>query len=162
VCGVHVSEVGVVQGVKAMSTDAPEPSATKSRRWGPRLVATMGGVFFLGSGLWAMVAPEGFFEAAATFEPFNAHLIRDVGAFMVGLGAVLLQAAARPAVEALAVALCGAGVGAVAHTLSHVVDRDLGGTPAVDIPVWTLLSLVLLWAGVVRWRHTGPDSDDPA
>jgi len=141
-----------------MSGHAPERSATKSRRGGPWLVAVLGGAFFLGSGLWAMVAPEGFFEAAATYEPFNAHLIRDVGAFMVGLGAVLLLAAARPAVDALAVALCGAGIGAVAHTLSHVVDHDLGGTPAVDIPVWTVLSLVLLWAGVARWRHTGADA----
>jgi hypothetical protein len=141
-----------------MTTDAAERSATRSRRWGPRLVAVLGGAFFLGSGLWAMVTPEAFFEAAATFEPFNAHLIRDMGAFMVGLGAVLLLAAARPDIEALAVALCGVGVGAVAHTLSHVVDRDHGGTPAVDIPVWTVLSLVLLWAGVARWRHTGADA----
>jgi hypothetical protein len=121
------------------------------------LVAVLGGAFFLGSGLWAMAAPESFFEAAATFEPFNAHLIRDIGAFMVGLGAVLLLAAARPAVEALAVALSGVGIGAVAHTVSHVVDRDHGGTPAVDIPVWAVLSLVLLWAGVERWRRTGTD-----
>jgi len=140
-----------------MSTDPSESSTTTSRAWGPRLVAVLGGVFFLGSGLWAMVAPKAFFEAAATFEPFNAHFVRDVGAFMVGLGAVLLLAAARPAVDALAVALCGVGVGAVAHTVSHVVDRDHGGTPAVDIPVWTLLSLVLLWAGVARWRQTGTD-----
>ena len=140
-----------------MGADAAERSATKNRRWGPRLVAVLGGAFFLGSGLWAMVAPEAFFEAAATFEPFNAHLIRDVGAFMVGLGAVLLLAAARPAVEALAVALSGVGIGAAAHTVSHVVDRDHGGTPAVDIPVWTLLSLVLLGAGLARWRHSGPD-----
>lgn len=48
-------------------------------------------------------------------------------------------------VEALAVTLCGVGIGAVAHTISHVVDRDRGWTPAVDIPVWTVLSLELLW-----------------
>jgi uncharacterized protein YjeT (DUF2065 family) len=152
-----------------MNTDAPERPTTRSRQTGSRLIATLGGVFFLGSGLWAMVAPEAFFEAAATFEPFNAHLIRDVGAFMVGLGAVLLLAAARPTVEALAVTLCGVGIGAVAHTLSHVVDRDHGGTPAVDIPFWTAMSLVLLWAGVARWQHTetearrarAPDGDEP-
>jgi hypothetical protein len=105
-----------------------------------------------------MLAPEAFFEAVATFEPFNAHLIRDVGAFMVGLGAVLLLAAAKPAADALAVALCGVGVGAVAHTLSHVVDRDHGGTPAVDIPFWVVLSLLLLWAGAARWRDPGVDA----
>jgi hypothetical protein len=105
-----------------------------------------------------MLAPEAFFEAVATFEPFNAHLIRDVGAFMVGLGAVLLLAAAKPAADALAVALCGVGTGAVAHTLSHIVDRDHGGTPAVDIPFWAVLSLVLLWAGAARWRDPGVDA----
>ena len=140
-----------------MSTDAAERSVTKRRQWGPRIVAVLSGAFLFASGLWAMVAPEAFFEAAATFEPFNAHLLRDVGAFMLGLGAVLLLAAAKPTVEALAVALCGAGIGTAAHTLSHVVDRDLGGTPAVDIPVWGVLSLVLLWAGVARWRHTQTD-----
>jgi hypothetical protein len=141
-----------------MGTDAAERSATKGRQRGPRLVAGLGGAFFLGSGLWAMVAPESFFDVAATFEPFNAHLLRDVGAFMVGLGAVLLLAAARPTVEALAVTLCGVGIGAVAHTVSHVVDRDHGGTPAVDIPFWTVLSAVLLWAGVTRWQHTRRDA----
>jgi hypothetical protein len=141
-----------------MSVDAARRPATTSRRWGPRIVAVLGGLFFLGSGLWAMLTPEAFFDAAATFEPFNAHLIRDVGAFMVGLGAVLLLAAARPAVESLAVALCGAGIGAVAHTLSHVVDRGHGGTPAADIPFWAVVSLALLWAGVARWRDADAEA----
>jgi hypothetical protein len=125
---------------------------------GPRIVAGSGGGFLLGSGLWAMVGPASFFDVAATFEPFNAHLLRDVGAFMIGLGAVLLLAAARPAVDALAITLCGVGVGAVAHTISHVVDRDRGGTPAVDIPFWAVLSLVLLGVGVARWRDTSSDA----
>jgi predicted anti-sigma-YlaC factor YlaD len=125
-----------------MSTEVAGRTATREQRSSPRIVAALGGAFLLGSGLWAMVAPESFFEAAATFEPFNAHLLRDAGAFMVGLGAVLLLAAAKPAAEALAVTLCGVGIGGVAHTISHVVDRDHGGTPAVDVPVWAVLSLV--------------------
>jgi hypothetical protein len=144
-----------------MNTDAPTRPATKSQQTGPRLIAILGGGFFLGSGFWAMVAPEAFFEAAAAFEPFNVHLIRDIGAFMVGLGAVLLLAAAKPTSDTLAVVLCGVGVGAVAHTASHVVDHDLGGTPVADIPLWTLLSLVLLWAGVTRWRHTESEPRRP-
>jgi hypothetical protein len=141
-----------------MSQDVAERSTSRTRQRGPRLVAALAGVFLLGSGLWAMAAPEAFFEAAATFEPYNAHLIRDVGAFMVGLGGVLLLAAAKPAVEALAVALLGAGIGTVAHTISHVVDRDLGGTPAVDLPVWTVWSVLLLVAGLARWRSTDVDT----
>jgi hypothetical protein len=135
-----------------MSSDAPEHAASRIGGWGPRLVAVLGGGFFLASGLWAMVAPAAFFDAVATFEPYNAHFVRDVGAFMIGLGAVLLLAAVRPTGDALAIALCGVGVGAAAHTLSHVVDHDLGGTPALDIPVWAVLSVVLLWAGVASWR----------
>jgi hypothetical protein len=141
-----------------MSTGAAERSVPMVRQRAPRIVAASGGAFFLGSGLWAMASPESFFEAAATFEPFNAHLLRDIGAFMVGLGAVLLLAAARPAAEALAVTLFGVGAGSLAHTVSHAVDRDLGGTPAVDIPFWALLSLVLLWAAVASWR--GARNDD--
>jgi hypothetical protein len=141
-----------------MSHDVAERSTETIRRQGPRIVAVLAGGFLLGSGLWAMVAPEAFFAAAATFEPYNAHLIRDVGAFMVGLGAVLLLAAAKPAVEALAVALCGAGVGTVAHTLSHVIDRDHGGNPVVDIPLWTIWSVLLLLAGVARWRKVGGET----
>ena len=144
-----------------MNTDAPHRPATRRRPTAPRLIATLGGAFFLGSGFWAMVAPKAFFEAAAAFEPFNAHLIRDIGAFMLGLGTVLLLAAAKPTADALAVVLCGVGVGAVAHTVSHVVDHDLGGTPVADIPLWSLLSLVLLWAGVKRWRDAEPEASRP-
>ena len=70
-----------------MSTDAAQRSTTKTRPWDPRIVAVLIGMFFFASGLWAMITPESFFESAATFEPFNAHLLRDVGAFMIGLGA---------------------------------------------------------------------------
>jgi hypothetical protein len=152
-CGVTPGSASL-DGDSAMSTHMTARSATKGRQSGPRIVAGLAGAFFLGSGLWAMVTPLSFFDAAATFEPFNAHLLRDVGAFMVGLGAVLLLAAARPAVDALAVTLCGVGIGALAHTVSHVIDRDHGGTPAVDIPFWAVLSFVLLWAGAASWRRT--------
>jgi hypothetical protein len=144
-----------------MNTDPPTRSATTSQKAGPRRIAILGGGFFLGSGFWAMVTPETFFEAAAAFEPFNAHLIRDIGAFMVGLGAVLLLAAAKPTADTLAVVLVGVGVGAVAHTVSHVLDHDLGGTPVADIPLWALLSLVLLWAGVTRWRDAESEPSRP-
>jgi multicomponent Na+:H+ antiporter subunit D len=52
-----------------------------------------------------MIAPTSFFEQAATFEPYNAHFIRDLGAFQIGLGAVLLLAAFSR--DALLVALAG-------------------------------------------------------
>jgi hypothetical protein len=113
----------------------------------------LGGFSFLASGLWAMIAPESFFDAVATFEPYNQHFVQDVGAFQIGLGAVLLLAAIRPRADALAVGLIGVGVGSAAHVVSHVVGHDLGGKPEMDIPLFAVLTVLLLVAGLVRWRE---------
>ena len=117
-----------------------------------RVVLGIGGVFFTAFGLWAFLAPSAFFDAVATFEPFNSHFVRDIGAFQLGLGAVLLLALLPW--PAAAVALVGAGVGAAAHAIGHVLDRDLGGSPATDIPTFALVALVLLLVG---WRARGGD-----
>ena len=112
-----------------------------------RLVSMLGGAAFVGFGLWAFVAPRSFFDVLATFEPFNLHVVRDIGAFQLGLGAVLLLS--LRALPTATVALGGVGIGAAAHAVGHVVDRGLGGSPATDIPTFTLLAVALL-AGA--WR----------
>lgn len=119
----------------------------------PRVVAIIGGIGFVALGVWAMVDPRSFFEALATFEPYNQHFLQDVGAFQIGLGAVLLLAGVPVRADGLTVALVGVGVGAALHTVSHVVGSDLGGTPERDIPLFAGLTVVLLAAGGFRWRH---------
>ena len=126
-------------------------------RWLPRAVAAAGGIGFVGFGAWAMVSPSTFFEALAQFEPYNQHFLQDIGAFQIGLGAMLLLAAAMPRSDFLAAALLGAGLGAALHVVSHVIGMDLGGTPAIDIPAFGALTVLLLFAGAVRWRS--PTSD---
>lgn len=122
-----------------------------------RAVAYLGGAGFAVLGAWAMVAPRAFFEAAARFEPYNQHFVQDIGAFQIGLGAVLLLAAVAAHADALAVALLGVGVGAAFHTLSHLIGRDRGGTPQTDIPTFAVMAHLLLTAGGLRWRHAhGP------
>jgi hypothetical protein len=49
-------------------------------------------------------------------------------------------------------------LGSAAHVVSHAVGHDLGGTPAVDIPFFSILTVLLLTAGGYRWIHR----DDPA
>jgi uncharacterized membrane protein len=120
-----------------------------------RVVAAVSGVFFLAFGVWAMAARESFHAGVAEFEPYNQHLVQDIGAFQIGLGAVLLLAVAGTA-AALPVALLGVGVGSAAHVVSHVVGRDLGGTPETDIPVFALVAVLLLTAGFVSWRASRP------
>lgn len=116
----------------------------------PRVVAGAAGAFFAAAGMAAFLAPAAFFEAAAAFEPYNAHLIRDIGAFQLGLGMVLLLSVWLR--DALVVTLVGVGVGSLVHSVGHVLDRHLGGTPMVDIPFLAALSVLLLAAALLRWR----------
>jgi hypothetical protein len=101
-----------------------------------------------------MIDPESFFENVALFEPYNQHFLQDLGALQVGLGAVLLLAGLVPRLDALTVALVGVGMGGALHALSHVIGIDLGGRPAIDIPVFGGLAVVLLVAGAIRWRQS--------
>jgi uncharacterized membrane protein len=126
-------------------------------RWA-RVVAIAAGILFVGGGVWAMAASESFFDVLGPFPPYNQHFVQDVGAFQIGLGAVLLIAAFSPRADILAAALLGVGIGSVAHVVSHVLGIDLGGRPALDIPALTALAVVLLVAGVVRWRASRPTS----
>ena len=120
----------------------------------PRFVAIAAGVGFIALGVWAMVDPRSFFEALATFEPYNQHFVQDIGAFEVGLGMVLLLAGVPFRADGLTVALAGVGVGAALHAVSHIVGRDLGGAPEREIPGFAGIGVLLLAAGWFRWRHT--------
>ena len=120
-----------------------------------RVVAIIGGASFLLFGLWALAAPQSFFDTLAAFDPYNAHFIHDIGAFQIGLGLVLLLASFPDRVDGLAAALLGVGGGAAAHVVSHIMDTDLGGTPATDIPTFTVLAVVLLAAGIAQARSAG-------
>jgi hypothetical protein len=117
-----------------------------------RGLAGAGGAAFLVFGVWAFADPESFFDQVATFEPYNQHFLQDIGAFQIGLGAILLLAVLVPGQDVLAVALLGAGAGSAVHVVSHIIGRDLGGRPEADIPVFIIQSLLLLVPGVIRWR----------
>lgn len=117
-----------------------------------RAVTLVSAAFFIGFGLWALLAPQSFFDQLATFDPYNVHFVHDIGAFQVGLGAVLLLAAFPDRIDGLAAALLGAGTGGLLHTIAHLIDSDLGGTPATDVPTFGILAVALLAAGVARQR----------
>ncbi len=125
-----------------------------SGHWFPRLAALIGGLIFTGFGVWAMAAPQSFFDSVAMFDPYNQHFVQDIGAFQIGLGVVLLLAWFSGGADAIAVSLLGVGVGSVAHAVSHVVGSDLGGTPGVDIPTFLIIGMALMIGGAIRWRET--------
>jgi hypothetical protein len=68
---------------------------------------------------------------------------------------VLLLAVREQRADALAVALLGVGIGSAAHVVSHVIGRDLGGSPETDIPAFTVVTAALLAAGVAQWSRSG-------
>lgn len=108
-----------------------------------RAAAWSVGCFWLGSGLWAFLAPQSFFDQLATFPPYNEHLLHDIGAFSIGLGAVIVLALLR--LSALRSALLGVGVGSVFHVASHLIDYDQKPDPA-DVVGLSLVALVTLAA----------------
>lgn len=120
----------------------------------PRLIGMLGGGSTALLGVWALAAPESFFNRLAPFEPYNQHFLQDIGAFQIGLGTVLLLAALAPSFDTLTVALLGTGLGAAAHAVSHIIGRDLGGRPSTDIPMFTLTAVLLVGAGLVQRRAT--------
>jgi uncharacterized membrane protein len=89
-----------------------------------RAVALLVGAFYVVTGLWSFLTPEGFFGSVANFAPYNVHLLHDLGAFQVGLGLALVLPAAlgRALVTSLA-AVLGASL------LAHFEDLSLGGHP---------------------------------
>ncbi len=118
----------------------------------PQVIAAIAGFTFSGFGIWALAAPSSFFDNVALFEPYNEHFIRDIGSFQIGLGATLMLAALLTS-DALAAGLIGVGLGAMMHIVSHFLSIDAGGSPAVDIPVLSILGALLLAAGIMRWRQ---------
>ena len=102
----------------------------------------------LGLGAWAFLAPESF-AGFIDFPPYNEHLSHDAGAFQVGIGVTTLLALWWS--DALLVALTGFAVASGLHTISHAIDRHLGGHDS-DVPSLGLLTVVALVAISVRIR----------
>jgi hypothetical protein len=111
-------------------------------------VAAVG--FFVILQAWAFLAPRSFFDALVAFPPYNGHLLRDVGAFSLGMGAALLAAAKWR--DGLLVALTGAAAAGSLHVVSHIVDSDKGGKPT-DIPLLAALAIFLVVGAFARAKE---------
>jgi hypothetical protein len=115
-----------------------------------RALAFVVGTFYVLSGGWAFLFPNGFYSTVATFTPYNLHLLHDAGAFQMGLGASLLGAAV--AGRGLVPVLFGVLAGSLFHLVAHVMDIRLGGHPATDIPALAVIVGVLAFALVLELR----------
>lgn len=114
------------------------------------ILAALGAAFFLVFGLWPFFDARSFFDQVATFEPFNAHFLHDIGAFQVGIGVTLAAALWRRS-DAIFAALAGAGAGSALHAIAHIRDNDLGGK-VTDAFVFGLTAILFLAAAAWRLR----------
>jgi predicted anti-sigma-YlaC factor YlaD len=127
---------------------------TPVRRRQPVLVAAtlVCAASMLGLGAWAFLGPESF-SRFIDYAPYNRHLLHDAGAFQLGIGVSLLLALFWT--DGLLVALTGFAVASGLHTISHAIDRQIGGH-ASDVPSLGLLTLVALVAIAERIRGRTP------
>ena len=117
-------------------------------------------------GVWGTIWPRSFFDDfpgagnawVAAFPPYNEHLVRDVAAFYLGFGVLLLGAALVARRRLVQIALVSWVVATIPHGIFHVRHLDaLDTTQAVVqsvvfglmvvVPVW------LLWLSIrMPWR----------
>ena len=117
------------------------------------VIATFG-IFTLALGVWALVDTSSFYDNIAEFPPYNRHLLHDVGAFQVGLGAALLFALIWRG-DAILAALGGASAGAVTHWIAHVADDGMGGRSSDPYSlgiIAAILALTFAWRFYVRYQ----------
>jgi hypothetical protein len=112
-----------------------------------RAVVVLAAVFWLGGGVWAFVAPRSFFDTLATFRPYNRHLLHDIGAFQIGIGATLVAALVWR--DPIRVVLSGVAVGSILHVVAHLLDHNLGGR-GTDVPGLALFALLVTAGALVR------------
>ena len=119
----------------------------------PRVLAAIVGIFYVLTGAWSFLFPAYFYTMVATFSPYNLHLLHDAGAFQVGLGAVLVLSALTG--KGLVPALTGVMLASILHLGAHLLDIRLGGHPTTDLPVLTLIVVVLAVALYLELRRRG-------
>lgn len=106
-----------------LKTIRTSPWASTDLGSGDTAAVTIGGLSMLALGIWAFCAPASFADFVAF--PYNRHLLHDVGAFQIGIGAMMLLALLWA--DGVIVVLAGYVVGTGFHLASHIVDRRVGG-----------------------------------
>lgn len=109
------------------------------------------------AGLWAVAAPEGWYDRfpgwdprlVAAEPPFNAHLATDAGAGLLASGVVLLVAAWLADRRSVRLALVSFAAFAVPHSAYHALNPAPGLTAAEDVQNAAVLVVTVLIAAVL-------------
>jgi PPOX class probable F420-dependent enzyme len=96
---------------------------TQWDRWYVMMVTLVAGLGMAVTGVWSLTAPSSF--AKFVNFPYHEHFLHDLGAFQLGIAAVLLLALIWS--DALATALAGFLLANTVHAVNHAIDMRLGG-----------------------------------
>ena len=104
-------------------------------------------------GLLAFLAPGAFYDLLGPYPPENAHFVKDLGSWQVGLGLAALTAARLPAWRRPMLAILA--VQYALHTVSHAIDLDVADPRAAGTfgLVTQLAGAVVLTALLVKERR---------
>jgi hypothetical protein len=110
-------------------------------------------------GVWALAAPASFYDDfpglgrawVSVDGPYNEHLIRDVGALNLALGALFIAAWIQLGRQVVMIAGVAALVWGVPHALYHLVNTDglAGDDLAISLSGLVLFAVIgggLVWA----------------
>jgi AhpD family alkylhydroperoxidase len=125
---------------------------------GLRLLVGITGVSTAAIGLWAIVAPHGWYDTFPGFGrhwlvalgPYNEHFARDAGAGLLAVGVLLTWAALTPRASLLRPAMACSLVFAVPHLGYHIASSDHLGT-GDNIVNLALLSLAVIAPAALLW-----------
>ena len=113
-------------------------------------ITAIAGAVTLGIGVWALFATRSFADFADF--GYHEHFLHDIGAFQIGLGAMLLIATVWT--DALATVLLAFLIGNTIHVGTHIADTDLGGSATQWLGL-AALSAVIAAALYMRLRELG-------
>jgi hypothetical protein len=129
------------------------------------------------AGLWAVLAPDSWYDSFPGFDPrlvsaeppYNAHLVTDAGAGLLASGFVLLAAAWLGDRRSVAFEISAFLVFAVPHTLWHALNESPGLTAAEDARnvgtlVFSVVAALVLLVATLRPRTSSaaPAVPEPA
>jgi AhpD family alkylhydroperoxidase len=138
---------------------------------GLRVLVGITGASTAAIGLWATIAPHGWYDTFPGFGrhwlvalgPYNEHFARDAGAGLMAVGVLLTWAALTPSASLLRPALWTSLVFAVPHLGYHIASSDDLGT-GDNIANLMLLSLAVIAPAALLWasRPVGEGSPKTA
>lgn len=126
---------------------AAEGPTNRRRGWIVVIALLLSAASMIIFGVWALVDATSFVDYV-NYHPNNDHIVRDAGAFQIGIGVALLVALLSS--DGPLVALAGFIVASGLHTASHYIDRHVGGHES-DVPLLAVVTVIALIGLAKRW-----------